>query len=107
MEKYGPEGTKVNAIGTGPYELVKWVPMDKIEIKRFDGYWGDKANVEKIRFVSFGDAVAAEKALSAGQIDLMKPAPESLQKLRKNKEIKIVQFSGGGFSWIGFLSSSW
>jgi peptide/nickel transport system substrate-binding protein len=101
LEEYGVEGSKTHAIGTGPYELVEWIPMDKIELKRYDQYWGEKPSVEKIKFISFGDEIAASKALRAGQIDIMKPALESLESLRKEANIKLKQYSGGGFSWIG------
>ncbi len=101
LDQYGPEGTKIHAIGTGPYELDEWIPMDKIKLKKFDAYWGDKARIENVEFTSFGNTMAAEKALESGQIDVAKVSRESLKHIQKNPDLVTHIFSGSGFAWIG------
>src|SRR6266478_2257528 len=36
------------ALGTGPYKLVRYVKGDRIELARYDGYWGGKTPWEKV-----------------------------------------------------------
>src|SRR2546423_5908847 len=36
------------AIGTGPYKLVRYAKGDRIELARFDGYWGGRTPWDKI-----------------------------------------------------------
>ena len=36
------------AIGTGPYKLVRFAKGDRIELARFDGWWGGKTPWEKV-----------------------------------------------------------
>ena len=101
LEKYGVEGSKTNAVGTGPYELDHWTPMDELEIRRFDDYWGEKAFIQKVKFVSFGDLVAMSRALKGGQIDLMRSGWEDLQDFIKDPKINTKVFGGTGFGWVG------
>jgi peptide/nickel transport system substrate-binding protein len=101
LEKYGVEGSKTNAVGTGPYELDHWTPMDELLITRFDGYWGEKASIPKIKFISFGGEVAAAKALKGGLIDLMRPSWEDMADLMKDPNLKTKVFGGTGFGWVG------
>jgi peptide/nickel transport system substrate-binding protein len=101
LEKYGVEGSKTHAIGTGPYELDHWTPMDELVLNRFDDYWGGKASIAKVKVISFGDEVAMAKALKGGQIDVMRPSWEDIEDLKKDPKIKIKVFGGTGFGWVG------
>lgn len=38
-------------IGTGSYKLNSWIPGDKLKLKRFAGYWGDKSNYEEVEMI--------------------------------------------------------
>ena len=57
-------------LGTGPYELAEYVQGDHITFERFDGYYGDKAKIDRIyiKFVPSQDAVIA--SLQAGDLDV-------------------------------------
>ena len=39
-----------NAIGTGPYRFVSFKPGDRIEMERFDDYWGDKPHWRHVTY---------------------------------------------------------
>jgi peptide/nickel transport system substrate-binding protein len=60
---------KRKPVGTGPYELVEWSPSDKAVLRRFDGYWGEKAPLDELifKFVSVESARVA--AFEAGELD--------------------------------------
>ena len=64
-------------IGTGPFKFESWAPGDKLTIVRYDGYWGDKAILDKVIFKPIADGPARRTALETGEIqgyDLVDPA---------------------------------
>ena len=64
-------------IGTGPFMFESWSPGDKLTVVRYDGYWGEKALLEKVIFKPIADGPARRTALETGEIqgyDLVDPA---------------------------------
>lgn len=56
-------------VGTGPFEFVEWKNGDHITLKRFDDYWGDKGEVDKVVFRVISDPTARKQALEAKEVD--------------------------------------
>ena len=72
----GTFGTE-NPVGTGPYMLETFEPNNRLVMKRFEDYWGEKANIETVIFRPIADGAARRQALQAGEIqgyDLVDPA---------------------------------
>lgn len=57
------EEVRKNPAGSGPYELEKWVPMDKIILKRFEDYDGKKPYYDRIECSIFPNQTTLELAL--------------------------------------------
>jgi peptide/nickel transport system substrate-binding protein len=75
----GTFGTQ-NPIGTGPYKLETYEPNNRLVMKRFEDYWGEKANIETLIFRPIADGAARRQALQTGEIqgyDLVDPADYS------------------------------
>jgi len=90
MEGYANANTQ--PIGTGPFQFVKWVRGDRVEMVRFDGYWDPKLPyLDKVTFKFIGDASAQIAALKAGDVDVLGwiSAPESAAELSKDKRFKV------------------
>lgn len=88
----GYETAKSSPIGTGPFQFVKWVRGDRVEVARFDGYWNPQLPyLDKATFKFIGDASAQIAALKAGDIDVISSiaAPESAFSLSKDKRFKV------------------
>ena len=80
------------AVGTGPYRFVEWVPNDRLILKRFDGYWGDKPDFADIRIQPIKSGPARVAALLAGDVDFIDNVPTpDLGRLRKEKDIVLSQ----------------
>lgn len=62
---------KTKANGTGPFSLTTWRQGDSITIARFDGYWGDPAQVAEVVFDFIPDPQAALNAALAGEVDVV------------------------------------
>lgn len=57
-------------VGTGPLRLAEWSVGERIELRRFDGYWGDRARLDRVevRFVPDVDAQLARLGRGAFQL---------------------------------------
>ena len=56
-------------IGTGPYQVVEFVPGDRVVLERFDDYWGDKGQAKRIVIVAIPDPQTRLLAMRNGDID--------------------------------------
>jgi peptide/nickel transport system substrate-binding protein len=86
------ETNKSDPIGTGPFKFDRWVKGDRVEISRFDGYWGTPAKLAKATFKFIPDPAAATAALLAGDVDAFAnfPAPEALSQFEGDPRFKVV-----------------
>ena len=92
------DGIKQNPIGTGAFAFDKWVQGDRIDIKRFDGYWGTPAALDTASFKFISDPTAAFAAMMAGDIDAFAgfPAPENLAQFDADPRFKVLVGSTEG-----------
>ncbi|MFI0486573.1 ABC transporter substrate-binding protein [Actinomadura sp. 9N215] len=80
------------AIGTGPFMLSKFTPGRETEVKRFDGYWGPKAKLDKVRVISFKSVEASTNALIGRQIDASTNILQtSLPTIEKTPGLKVMK----------------
>lgn len=86
-EKVGRSWEKFasQASGTGPWRMTAFVPRERLELAKFDGYW-DKARVpktDKLVFVPLPEANARVAALRSGQVDWIEaPPPDAIPSLQ-------------------------
>ena len=79
--KHGEKATTADynsgkaAIGTGPYREVEWVPGDRIVLERFDGYFGDKPEWQRVTFKPITSDASRIAALLSGDVDLISNVP--------------------------------
>ncbi len=92
------EGNKTNPVGTGPFKFKNWSKANKIELVRFDGYWGTPAKLKSATFKFIPDPTAAMAAMMAGDVDAFAifPAPESLGQFRADPRFEVVVGSTEG-----------
>jgi len=81
-----------NPIGTGPFKFDRWAKGDRIELSRYDKYWGEPAKVSKATFRIINDAQAQVSALQTGEVDAfpLMGAPETLAQFANNPRFKVV-----------------
>jgi peptide/nickel transport system substrate-binding protein len=79
--------------GTGPFKFVEWQPGQRIVFERFDDYWGQKANVDRVIMKEIGDATVRFTALQAGDVDIIERTPyEWVQQIVEGK-IKGISYT--------------
>ena len=77
-----------NAIGTGPYRFVSFTPGDRIEMERFDDYWGDKPHWKHVTYRIISNDASRTAALLAGDVGIIEFVPPTdLPSLRKDPRV--------------------
>ncbi len=79
-------------VGTGPFRFVEWRQGDRVELARYDGYWGPAPAIERATFKFIADPNAAFAAVMAGDVDAFPniPAPETLATLQGDPRFAVI-----------------
>lgn len=85
-------------VGTGPFRFARWVSGDRVEMERYDDYWGEAPALERAIFKFIPDPAAAVAAVMAGDVDAYPnlPAPESLVQFEADPRFTVVVGSTEG-----------
>jgi peptide/nickel transport system substrate-binding protein len=57
-------------VGTGPYVFTSWRPGQDVVLTRFDGYWGDKPEVEKATYIWRSESAVRAAMVATGEADI-------------------------------------
>ena len=80
------------AIGTGPYKLLRYAKGDRIELARFDGYWGGKTPWEKVTLRLLPNDASRVAALLAGDVQAIEYVPTSdVARIRADKRLNVYK----------------
>lgn len=60
----------VAPVGTGPFQFVSRTPQESFVMERFDGYWGEKAYLDRVNYRIITDANTLVLSLKSGAIDV-------------------------------------
>jgi peptide/nickel transport system substrate-binding protein len=80
------------AIGTGPFRFVRWQKGDRIELARFDGYWGARAPWDRavLRIITSDPTRVA--SLLSGEVRAIENVPTAdLSKITKNPDLSVYR----------------
>lgn len=95
-------GTQV-AVGTGPFEFVEWVAGSHVELKRYDGYWGEPAKVERLIIRGIPENTVRAIELETGGVDIAyNIAPIDELRLTGAPGIILDKYETLSTSYIGF-----
>lgn len=75
-----------NASGTGPWKMDKFVPRERLEVVKYDGYWNAarKPKVDRLVMLPMPEANARTAALLSGQVEWIEnPAPDALPQIKQ------------------------
>ncbi len=99
-----PERHLENPVGSGPFMFYEWKRGDRIILRRFEDYFGDKAKIEEVVFRVLKNGVTRVLELQKGGVDALQNSvpPKALNMLRKNKNIVVQRQPGINYNYIGF-----
>lgn len=94
-----------NPVGTGPYSFVSWDKNQSIKLKKFDGYWGTKANADTLVYKFTKENSVRASDLMTGGTDIIDGVdPNDIAKL-KSSNMKIYQEDGMNINYMAFNCS--
>src|SRR5437870_4488605 len=80
------------AVGTGPYKLVRYAKGDRIELARYDGYWGGKTPWDKVTLRLLSSDAPRVAALLAGDVQVIENVPTSdVATLKNDKRLALYR----------------
>ena len=80
------------AVGTGPYRLVRFARGSRIELVRYDEYWGGKLPWDKVTLHILPSDPVRTAALLSGQLDAIEHVPTAdLARLKKTPGLRLEQ----------------
>lgn len=92
-----------DGIGSGPFVLDQNQPEEFLRLAANDNYWGGRPTVDAIIFRIFSNPEAMVAAIESGEIDAAHAIPaNSVEGLRGNEDITVVEGQQGGFDEIAF-----
>ena len=101
---FKPSGTfgTQHPAGTGPFEFVSWTREDRLVLKRFEGYWGDKAKLDQLIIRPIADNAARLQALQNDEIqgyDLFEP--QDVATIQGDDNLKILDRPAFNVAYVG------
>jgi len=79
-------------IGTGPFRFARWQRSTRIDLVRYEDYWGPAPALGAASFRFIPDPSVAQTALRAGDIDVFAgyPAPENMAQFAARADFNIM-----------------
>jgi len=65
-------------IGTGPYKFEEWDAGVEIVLTRFEDYWGEAPQIEKVTYVWRSEPTVAAQMVEVGEADITMSIPEEI-----------------------------
>ncbi|MGE8678263.1 MAG: ABC transporter substrate-binding protein [Achromobacter marplatensis] len=74
-----------DSAGTGPFKMAKFVPRERLEVVKYDGYWDEKRRpkIDRVVMLPLPEANSRTAALMSGQVDWIEaPAPDAFDAIK-------------------------
>jgi peptide/nickel transport system substrate-binding protein len=102
---FTPSGTfgTEHPIGTGPLMFDSWTRNDKLTLKKYDDYWGDKSKIDTLIVRPIADNAARLQALQTGEIqgyDLVEP--QDIATIEGDSNLQIIDRPAFNVAYVGF-----
>ncbi len=91
------------AAGNGPFELVDWVPRQRLTFEANENYWGDAPAVDTVEVHLIEDENALVNALISDEVDIAPEVPSTQLAVLENEDDVDVQTElTGNYHYIAF-----
>jgi peptide/nickel transport system substrate-binding protein len=91
-------------IGSGPFRFVSAEQDKEVILERNDGYWGQKAQLARVRFMVVPDDTTRALELRKGSADIVNNAlaPDTVLTLEKNPRLQVLRGPGTVLNYFAF-----
>ena len=77
-ESFDPQVMATNPVGTGPYEVIDYVPNSHVAMRAREDYWGGKPAIEYLNYLVFNESSQITNALETGAVDIATVPPSDV-----------------------------
>ncbi|HEX7898222.1 MAG TPA: ABC transporter substrate-binding protein [Planctomycetota bacterium] len=90
-------------VGTGPYRLARWEKDVKIELERFDRYWGPKPAIPSVIVIPVASPQTAVEKLRRGEAHVVDhPTLSDAQALKNDPAARVLSLPGMNIAFLAF-----
>jgi peptide/nickel transport system substrate-binding protein len=90
-------------VGTGPFKYVEWKTGEYAKLERYDGYWGEKAKLDKVTFRPIPDSNTRMAELESGGIDHLMGIPfEEIASVRQAGKFDVQVVDAINISYMAY-----
>ena len=102
VAKWGDAFQK-HPVGTGPFAFESWTPGESVVVRRFAGYWGKAALLDRIVFRVVIDARQRLIDLESGSVDLAAAIrPDEQPFVELHPDLRLEHTPGNDVSYLAF-----
>jgi peptide/nickel transport system substrate-binding protein len=93
-----------NPVGSGPFRFVRAELDKEVVIERNDNYWGDKAKLDRVRFLVVPDTTTRALELRKGSADVEVNAltPDMVLTLEREPRLSVLRGPGTVLGYMAF-----
>lgn len=97
-EKYA-----MNPVGTGPFKFVSWTKGDRVELERFDDYYGEKPKFSKMTIRVIPEPTNRAIELESGGVDIAyEISSNDIKRIEENDKLQITRVIDNSTQYLGF-----
>ena len=102
VEEAGEDYGVSEVIGTGPFEFEEWVSGTSVTANRYEDYWGDASEIDRIEFNTVADPSVRLIELESGAVDIAYDiAPSDIPAVEDNDELTLINTPNLGSEYLG------
>ncbi|GAA0342462.1 ABC transporter substrate-binding protein [Bacillus carboniphilus] len=95
------------AIGTGPFKFVEWVPDNRVVLEKNEEYYKEGLpKLDEVIYYTMKDEAARLSAIRTGEVDLTTLTAQSASLLENQEKIDIKSYQSLEYSYVGFNVNS-
>ena len=93
-------------VGTGPYKLVSWKKGDRMELERFEGFYGKKPEFAKMSLRVIPEASNRTIELESGDVDIaFEISSLDVSRVKAHKSLQLIELVDNATTYMGFNCS--
>lgn len=102
-EEMGAQKFATQAIGSGPFKVVRWVKDSAVELEANPDYWGGAPKFRKLIFKPVPDQTARSVGLTTGELDVVPLLPPPMvDSLASKPGIRVEKIASNRVIFVGY-----
>jgi len=102
VRELGKDEFAYNPVGTGPMKFVRYQAGDRVELTRWDGYWGEAPRIRNMTFRIIIDIMTQILELETGGVDMINSIPaHDIARIENNPNLQVFRRFNTQFNYMG------